>query len=72
MLHDRRLTLAVVFVKPGEAFVEIVARLLRQVAALGVRIRRVYADKGFCSVPVLRWLAAQHLPAIVAVPIRGK
>jgi hypothetical protein len=72
MLHDRRLTLAIVFVKPGDAIVEIVARLIRQVARTGVRIRRVYADKGLCSIPVLRWLAAHHLRAIVATPIRGK
>jgi len=72
MLHDRRLTLAVVFVKPGDAAVDIVARLLTQVEAQGVRIRRVYADKGFCSIAVLTWLAAHHLPAIVAAPIRGK
>lgn len=72
MLHDRRLTLAIVFVKPGDATVEIVARLIAQVATTGVRVRRVYADKGFCSIPVLTWLAAQHLPAIVAAPIRGK
>src|SRR5262249_36934277 len=72
MLHDRRLTLAVVFVKPGDAPVEIVARLLRQLEALGVSIRRVDADKGFLRLPVLAWLAAQHLGAILAVPIRGK
>jgi putative transposase len=49
-----------------------VERLITQVAAIGVPIRRVYADKGFCSIPVLTWLAAHHLPAILAVPIRGK
>jgi hypothetical protein len=72
MLHDRRLTLALVFVKPTDAAVEIVARLIAQVETAGIRIRRVYADKGFCSIPVLAWLAAHQLPAIVAVPIRGK
>jgi len=72
MLHDRRLTLAVVFVKPGDAALTIVERLISQVVASGVAIRRLYADKGFCSIPVLSWLAAQHLPAILAVPIRGK
>ena len=51
---------------------DIVARLISQVETTGVRIRRVYADKGFCSIPVLNWLAVQHLPAIVAAPIRGK
>jgi putative transposase len=72
MLHDRRLTLAVVFVKPGDAPLTIVERLITQVAATGVPIRRLYADKGFCSIAVLTWLAAHHLPAILAVPIRGK
>ena len=70
--RDVRLTVAVVFVKPTMATVTVLRRLLRAVTAAGVRIKCLYADKGFCSIPVLRYLLRQHVPAIVAMPIRGK
>ncbi len=72
MQRDARYTLAVVFVKPSDDKVTLLERLLAAVRDLGVRIRCLYADKGFCAIPVLRWLLAQHIPAIVAAPIRGK
>ena len=71
MQRDVRFTLAVVFVKPGEDTVRLLARLLTRVRQAGVRLRRLYADKGFCTIPVLRWLLDERVPTIVAVPIRG-
>ncbi len=41
MHHDGRLTLAVVFVKPGDATVTLLERLLGYVQHTGVRIRRL-------------------------------
>ncbi len=70
--RDVRLTLAVVFVKPGDDTVRLLARLLRQVRRLGIRIRCLFADKACCAIPVLRWLQDQRVPAILAAPIRGK
>ncbi len=72
MHRDARYTLAVVFVKPREDKVAVLDRLLTHVRQLGVRLRCLYADKGFCAIPVLRWLVTQHISAIVAAPIRGK
>jgi Transposase DDE domain len=72
MQRDVRLTLAVVFVKPGDDKVTLLTRLLTRVRAVGVRLRCLFADKGFCAIPVLRWLQAQRIPAIIAAPIRGK
>ena len=72
MQRDVRLTLAVVFVKPDDGKVTLLERLLTRVRALGVRVRCLYADKGFCAIPVLQWLLVQHLSAIIACPIRGK
>src|SRR5919202_2602864 len=69
--RDVRRTLAVVFVKPGDDTVRLLARLLAQVRAIGVRIRCLFADKGFCAIPVLCWLQGQHIPAIIAAPLRG-
>lgn len=68
-----RMTLAVEFVKPGDDLKRILKRLLRRVRALGIRFKRLYLDKGFCSIPIMRDLLAQtDLPVIMAVPIRGK
>jgi len=54
MLHDVRLTLAIVFVKPKMDKVAILSRLLNAVRAAQISIKCLYADKGFCSIPVLR------------------
>ena len=72
MLHDLRLTLAVVFVKPKMDKVVILKRLLNGVQAAQIRIKCLYADKGFCCIPVLRYLVRHRISAIVAMPIRGK
>lgn len=72
MLHDVRLTLAVVFVKPKMDKVAILKRLLSAVRAAQIRIKCLYADKGFCCIEVLRYLSGRRIPAIIALPIRGK
>ena len=72
MQRDVRLTLAVVFVKPGDATVTLLARLLTRVRELGIHIRCLFADKGCGAIPVLRWLQAQRIPTILAAPIRGQ
>ena len=70
--RDARYTLARVFVKPGDDKVTLLERLLTYVHQAGVRLSCLYADKGFCTIPVLRWLLAHRIPTIVAAPIRGK
>ena len=72
MLHDVRLTLAVVFVKPTLDKLSILKRLLSALRAAQIRIKCLYADKGFCCIEVLRYLTRRRVPAIVALPIRGK
>jgi hypothetical protein len=72
MLHDMRLTLAVVFVKPTLDKLVILKRLLSVVRAAQISIKCLYADKGFCCIEVLRYLKRRHIPAIVAMPMRGK
>ncbi|HKH21203.1 MAG TPA: hypothetical protein VKB53_10055 [Gammaproteobacteria bacterium] len=72
ILHDLRLTLAVVFVKPTIDKVTILKRLLSALPTAQIRIKCLYADKGFCSIAVLRFLVHWRIPAIIALPIRGK
>lgn len=72
IFKDMRLTLAVLFVRPEDTLPEIVAALARRLRRLGLKVRRLYLDKGFCAIPILRYLTEQGWSAIVACPIRGK
>jgi putative transposase len=72
IFKDMRFTLALLFVRPEDETSESVAALLRRLAILGVNIARLYLDKGFCSVPVIRYLDKRAIPAIIACPKRGK
>jgi hypothetical protein len=68
-----RLTLAVVFVHPDDHLVTVLEKLLKIVLRRGLHIGRLYADKGFCSIAILRYLQSlPQLSAIVAVPRKGK
>jgi hypothetical protein len=68
-----RMNLAVRFVHAGDTMTAVLRDLLTRVQTLGLTIRRLYLDKGFCSIPVLRYLQAQPgLAVIMAAPIRGK
>jgi len=72
IFKDMRFTLAMLFVRPEDETPEIVAALQRRLAILGLNIARLYLDKGFCSMPVIRYLDERAIPAIIACPKRGK
>ena len=72
IFKDMRFTLAMLFVRPEDETPEIVAALLRRLAILGLKIARLYLDKGFCSIPVIRYIDEREIPAIIACPKRGK
>lgn len=72
IFKDMRLSLALLFVKPSDSLPDIVAALLRRLRRLGFKVRRLYLDKGFCTIPILRYLAEHNWSAILACPIRGK
>ncbi len=67
----RRVTLALTFVHADEALVDVIEDLLGRIARLGVSILRLFLDREFASVTILRHLAAQPFPSIVALPKRG-
>jgi putative transposase len=72
MWRQVRLTLAVVYVLPGDETLGILQRLLRRLKTLGFSAKVLYLDKGFASTRVIRYLTDSHQPAIIACPIRGK
>ena len=72
MLQDLRVTLAIHFVLPGEETVEVLKTLLKQAEKLEIRIKRLFLDKGFGCIAVMKYLTDQELPAVIACTIRGK
>lgn len=67
-----RLTLAVRYVLPGETALDTLKFLLKRLKKLGFSAKVLYLDKGFASTDIIQFLTAQHQPAILACPIRGK
>jgi len=72
MIKNARITLALLFVRPEDTTPEVLASLIRRLHILGLQIGHLLLDKGFCSIPVLRYIAASGWSAILACPIRGK
>jgi len=72
IFKEMRLTLALLFVRPEDELAELVAALLRRLRILGFSVRRLYLDKGFCSIPIMRYIAQTGWAAILSCPIRGK
>ena len=68
----QRYTVALTGVKKGEALKDVVQRLLRQAARVGVRPRLLLMDRGFYSVAVIRYLQAARYPFLMPVVCHGR
>lgn len=67
-----RFTLALLFVRAKYSTVEMLERLLSYLEGVGVKLKRLWLDKGFASIALYRLLKERGLEAVVACPIRGK
>lgn len=70
--RHQRVTLALHAIPRGETLVATVTILLARLTALRVKIKRLYLDRGFYSIPVIRWLQALRIPFLMPAIIRGK
>jgi putative transposase len=70
--RGQRFTLALATVERGEKLQEVLKRLLRRLAALGVSTRMLLLDRGFWSVAVLRYLQRARRPFLMPVVLRGR
>lgn len=68
----QRFTLALHAVRRGETLVAVITQLLRYLNPLRLKVERLYLDRGFYSVPVIRWLQALRIPFIMPAIVRGK
>lgn len=72
ILHGYRFTVALTAVAASEPLEEVLKRLLRQAAGVGVRCRLLLLDRGFYSVGVIRYLQAARYPFLMPVICRGR
>jgi Transposase DDE domain len=70
--RGQRFTLALATVERGEKLQEVLKRLLRRLAALGISTRMLLLDRGFWSVAVLRYLQRARRPFLMPVVLRGR
>jgi hypothetical protein len=70
--RGRRVTVAVAFVYAEDALLDVIEELLTRLDQLRIGVQRLYLDREFCTVAILRWLAGQPFTSIVPVPKRGK
>jgi putative transposase len=69
---NKRYTLAVTLVRGSDKMVDVTRRLVDRAQALGLKVRRLYLDRGFDHNGVIAYLKQQPFPAIIALTIRGK
>ncbi len=73
VVHDqKRYVLALRFVPEHTSRVDSARTLLDRVRRLKIFVKRVYLDKEFYAVEVLRLLDRRHLGYVIPVPLRGK
>lgn len=70
--RGKRLTLALHAVRRDETMVAVLTYLFDRLATLAIGIKRLYLDRGFYSVPVIRWLQACDIPFLMPVIVRGQ
>jgi hypothetical protein len=70
--HGRRYTVALTGVEKGAASVEVLKRLLRRARQSGVRPNLLLLDRGFYSVPIIRYLQAARYPFLMPAILRGR
>jgi putative transposase len=68
----QRYTVALTGVRKGESLKDVVQRLLRQAARVGIRPRLLLLDRGFYSVAVVRSLQQARYPFLMPVVCHGR
>jgi hypothetical protein len=72
LTKGKRITLAVRGVRWLDTNVAIITYLLSELNTLKIEIKTLYLDRGFFSIPVIRWLQALDIPFIMPAIRRGK
>jgi len=70
--HNKRVTLALTMVRADDETLVVLKRLLARLQELDIRCKRLYLDRGFYSVLVIRYLQAQPFVSVMPVIRRGE
>jgi hypothetical protein len=70
--RNKRVTLGIHAVPRQETLVATITYLLAMLSPRRIRVKRLFLDRGFYSVPVIRWLKALNFPFLMPAIIRGK
>jgi putative transposase len=70
--HNKRVTLAMTYVRAEDTLLEVLKRLLSRLEEIGVGLRRLYLDRSFYSVEIIRFLKGQPFPSIIPAKVNGK
>ncbi len=68
----KRVTLAILGVRWLDTKVAVLTYLLAELASLKIKVKKLYLDREFFSVSVIRWLKALDIPFIMPAVRRGK
>lgn len=68
----KRYTLAITLMRRADKAQDVLERLLAQGQALGLRIQRLYVDRGFDNNGIVAFLKAQPFATILPLVVRGK
>jgi hypothetical protein len=67
---DQRVTLALTFVRKDDTMPDILRRLFKRLDALNLNVKKLYVDKGFYSIAVIRLLKTRGTPFILPAVTR--
>jgi hypothetical protein len=69
---NKRYTLAITLLRQDEKAQDALERLLQQGQSLGLRLKRLYLDRGFDNNGIVAYLKQHPFPTIIPLVIRGK
>lgn len=72
MLNGLRVTLALCFVLPADDTLTVLQDLLKCLHFRAIRIARLFLDKGFNGIAIMKYLTQLGQPTLMACTIRGK
>jgi hypothetical protein len=72
LMHGRRYTLALTWVRRHETTVTALRRLIDRIRSLGLKIRYLLLDRAFFNVPVTEYLQSQEIPFLMPAMFRGR
>jgi len=70
--NKKRYTLAMKYVRNGDDLLDIITFLIEQIHSIGLKIKRLYLDKGFYSTEIIDYLQKEGLPFIIPVAFKGR